>query len=120
MADPSIFANHGRESIYAEMKKAAAEVNHTLNFAPGNNDRVTGWQKMRDMLENSAADRPEKPGLWIFNNCVNFLRTVPTLQRDEGRPDDIDTNQEDHIADATRYACNSTPKVASVGRVSWG
>jgi hypothetical protein len=41
---------------------------------------------MRDMLENAAADRPEKPGLWVFNKCVNFLRTVPTLQRDDNQP----------------------------------
>ena len=98
------------------MRKAAAEANHTLTFTPANNDRISGWQKMRDMLENAAADRPEKPGLWVFSTCLNFLRTVPTLQRDEAKPDDIDTNQEDHIADAARYAVNSTPRVASVGR----
>jgi hypothetical protein len=116
VADPSIFANHGRESIYAEIRRAAAEAHHALTFAPANNDRVAGWQKMRDMLENAAADRPEKPGLWVFNTCVNFLRTVPTLQRDEARPDDIDTDQEDHCGDAARYACNSTPRAAAMSR----
>lgn len=54
--------------------------------------------------------RPEKPDLWVFNTCVNFLRTVPTLQRDDNRPDDVDTDQEDHSADACRYACNSTER----------
>ena len=75
---------------------------------------------MRDMIENAAADRPEKAGLWVFNTCVNFLRTVPTLQRDESKPDDVDTDQEDHCADAARYACNSTPKKAGYAGYSLG
>ena len=71
---------------------------------------------MRDMIENAAADYPEKPGLWVFNTCVNFLRTVPTLQRDDAKPDDVDTDQEDHCGDAARYAVNSTPRAATMGR----
>jgi hypothetical protein len=108
VADPSIFANSGRESIYEDMRKGAYELNHNLNFREANNERIAGWQRMRDMLENAAADHPEKRGLWVFNNCIHFLRTVPPLQRDEARPDDIDTDQEDHAGDAARYAVMST------------
>ena len=43
----------------------------------------------------------------------DHLRTVPTLQRDDAKPDDVDTDQEDHCGDAARYACNSTPRVAT-------
>jgi hypothetical protein len=120
VADPAIFAEMGRESIYAEIRKAAAERRHSLVFTRANNDRVGGWQKMRDMLENVAADRPEKPGLWVFNTCVNFLRAVPTLQRDENRPDDVDTDQEDHAVDACRYACNSTERKLVEGQMRLG
>ena len=95
------------------MKKAAKRADSS---SVANNDRIGGWQRMRDMIENAAADYPEKPGLWVFNTCVNFLRTVPTLQRDEARPDDVDTDQEDHCGDAARYICNSTPRVATEGR----
>lgn len=116
VADPAIFAEMGRESIYAEIKKAAAEKGHALNFTRANNDRIGGWQKMRDMIENASIDRPEKPGLWVFNTCINFLRTVPTLQRDESRPDDVDTDQEDHCGDAARYGCNTTVSKAGLGR----
>jgi hypothetical protein len=124
VADPAIFAEMGRESIYVEIRKAAAERRHSFVFTRANNDpnndRVGGWQKMRDMLENAAADRPEKPGLWVFNTCVNFLRTVPTLQRDENKPDDVDTDQEDHAVDACRYACNSTERKLVEGRMRLG
>lgn len=120
VADPAIFAELGRESIYAEIRKAAAERGHTLVFGKANNDRIGGWQRMRDMIENAAVDRPEKPGLWVFNTCVNFLRTVPTLQRDDAKPDDVDTDQEDHCGDACRYACNNTPKTFTEGRMVLG
>jgi hypothetical protein len=96
VADPSIFAKPGRESIFDEMKKGAAEVGHNLILSPADNNRVAGWQRMRDMLENATKDIPEKPGLWIFNTCKHWIRTVPVLQRDETKPDDLDTSQEDH------------------------
>jgi hypothetical protein len=116
VADPAIFTEMGSASIYAEIKKAAAERHHPLHFSKANNERITGWQKMCDMLENAAAERPEKPGMWVFNTCVSFLRTVPTLQRDDARPDDVNTDQEDHCGDAARYGCNTTPAKAGLGR----
>jgi hypothetical protein len=96
VADPSIFAKPGRESIYDEMRKGAAEVGHNLILSPADNNRVAGWQRMRDMLENAAKPVPEKAGLWIFDTCKHWIRTVPVLQRDESHPDDLDTGAEDH------------------------
>jgi hypothetical protein len=112
VADPSIFAEPGRESIHADMAKGARDIGHSIAFAPANNDRIAGWQRMRDLLENAAADIPERPGMWVFDNCIHFLRTVPTLQRDEARPDDIDTDQEDHHADQSRYLAMSRDRRA--------
>jgi hypothetical protein len=40
---------------------------------------------------------------------------VPTLPRDPGRPGDLDTKTEDHIADETRYACLARPLTAKAG-----
>jgi hypothetical protein len=107
VADPSIFAEPGRESIYADMQKGAKEAGLSFQFQPADNDRIAGWQRMRDLLENAAEAIPERPGMWVMDNCVHFLRTVPGLQRDDSRPDDIDTEQEDHHADCARYASQS-------------
>jgi hypothetical protein len=96
VADPSIFTEMGSESIYAQLQKGSAQAGFPVVFGRANNDRLTGWQRMRDMLEAATHDRPESAGLWVFENCVDFLRTVPTLQRDERQPDDVDTDQEDH------------------------
>jgi hypothetical protein len=46
---------------------------------------------------------------YVFNNCKNFIRTIPLLQYDEHKPEDVDTDGEDHIADAWRYFLMSRP-----------
>ena len=43
---------------------------------------------------------------------IAVIRTVPVLQHDPERLEDLDTNAEDHIADETRYACLSRPLIA--------
>ena len=39
----------------------------------------------------------------MFNTCREFIRTFPALSYDPLRPEDINTDMEDHIYDATRY-----------------
>jgi hypothetical protein len=106
VADPSIWNDKGDRSIYDGMRYGAAKKieGYNLIFEKADNERITGWAEMRAMLENALADRPESPGMWIFDRCEDWLRTVPTLQRDEKNTDDIDSEAEDHAADETRYA----------------
>ena len=51
------------------------------------------------------AEPPEDACLYVFDTCVHFIRTVPTLPRDTRKIEDVDTEAEDHIADETRYRC---------------
>lgn len=71
------------------------------NKAPGS--RVNGWQRMRGMLTAAYESPRENPGLYVFETCRDWIRTVPGLPRDERKIDDVDTDAEDHIADETRY-----------------
>ena len=41
--------------------------------------------------------------LKIFRTCKNLIRTLPQLPPDDNNPEDIDTDTEDHAADALRY-----------------
>ena len=64
------------------------------------NDRLSGKRKVDRLL----ADLPDgKPGLHVFSTCRNFLRTFPALPYSEIRPEDVDTDAEDHAYDALRY-----------------
>lgn len=65
--------------------------------------RKNGWERIRKMLKAASEPVPEEAGLWVFNTCTHFIRTVPTLPRDERKPEDVDTDAEDHIGDEVRY-----------------
>ena len=47
--------------------------------------------------------------MYVFNNCKAFIRTVPALQYDDHKVEDLDTDGEDHVADEVRYFCMSRP-----------
>jgi hypothetical protein len=74
--------------------------------------RKNGWERLRELLKAAAQDRPEEPGLWVFDTCTEFIRTVPVLPRDPKKPDDVLTTAEDHIGDETRYRVLALSRVA--------
>jgi hypothetical protein len=51
-------------------------------------------------------DQDGYPMFYVFNNCKEFIRTIPTLQYDEHEDEDLDSKGEDHAADEWRYICN--------------
>jgi hypothetical protein len=112
VADPSIFTEMGGPSTYEQMRRGARAAGHQLVFSKADNTRIPGWQRMRELLNNVVEAPLEKPGLYVFDWCTDFLRTVPVLQRDDKYPDDVDTEAEDHAGDDTRYAVMSTRPAA--------
>lgn len=67
--------------------------------------RKQGWELMRQKLAACApvGGYRDLPGLFVCMNCLNWIRTVPWLQRDDKDPDDVPENAEDHCAEATRF-----------------
>jgi hypothetical protein len=119
VADPSIFREDGGPSIAERMARAG------VSWRPADNSRVArggggsgggggaplgGWDQMRARI---AGDE-EGPALVVFDTCRDFIRTVPALQHDPARPEDVDTRSEDHAADECRYACMSRPMARRV------
>ena len=47
--------------------------------------------------------------MYVFRTCRAFLRTVPALLYSATDPEDLDTRQEDHVADECRYFCMARP-----------
>lgn len=115
VADPAIFTEAGGESVYQQLQRGARQKAHILNWSPADNSRVAGWQKLRAMLEATVTDDLESPGIYAFNTCTDFARTIPVLQADKTRPDDVDSDGEDHIGDETRYAIMSRGGGVSAG-----
>lgn len=83
-----------------EKKMSDAGVTWTeSDKSPGS--RRNGLQLMRDRLE--AARRGEGAALYFMDNCRASISIIPTLPRDEDKPDDVDTTSEDHCYDMARY-----------------
>ncbi len=101
-ADSQIFDAENGVCISDDMAKEGVKWER-CDKSPGS--RKSGWERMRNFLSASAAAYMETPGLFVFNTCRHFIRTFPVLPRDERKPDDIDTNAEDHAADSARYRC---------------
>ncbi len=110
VADPSIFTRQGGPSIYEQMQAGLRELGDTALWTRADNNRVAGWGTMRGMLRQSAEPVPEGPGLWVLESCTDWIRTVPVLQRDKDKPDDVDTEGEDHHGDATRYVVHTAAR----------
>ena len=66
---------------------------------PADDDRVGGWMLMYQMLD---------AGEWLLTeNCIELIRTLPTLVRDPARIEDIEKMDGDDPADAARYGLKS-------------
>lgn len=100
IADPAIWQKTTGISIY----DVAAR--NGVYFQKGDNNRIAGWQQVHYRFTFAANG---KPRMYIFNTCKNTIRTLPTLQYDEHKVEDLDTDGEDHIADEIRYMCNKLP-----------
>lgn len=101
VADPAIFKEDGGPSIAETMRL------HGVSFKPADNTRITGWQQLRARL----IGEDDKPLIYFFENCRDSIRTLPTLQHDRNKVEDVDTDMEDHAADEIRYAAMSRAMV---------
>jgi hypothetical protein len=122
--DPAAFSEDGGPSIYERIRKGAAEAaadarrdgkpggDVTISFRRADNARVPGrgamggWDQMRARL---VGDDEGRAMVVCFSTCTDSIRTIPVLQHDTSRPEDLDTDGEDHAADDWRYGCMSRP-----------
>lgn len=118
IADPSIW--HPRpESRKGEARGTTIHedfVSQGVYFTKADNDRVHGKQQVhrrlrveQDIDKNTGEITGEHPMFQCFHSCKNFWRTMLILRESENNPEDVDTDQEDHIYDDFRYMCMARP-----------
>lgn len=100
VADPAIWDKSRGESIAEIMEREGIFFNH------GDNARIAGKMQYHYRFR---FDENGKAGMYIFNNCKEFIRTIPNLVYDERHVEDINTTQEDHIYDECRYLLMEHP-----------
>lgn len=99
VCDPSMWIRDGGPSIMETMAI------NGVSWRRADNKRIPGWAEMRRRM----AGKGGVPLLYFLDCCDDSIRTIPTAQVDESDPEDLDTEQEDHACDETRYACMSRP-----------
>lgn len=128
--DPSAFKQDGGPSHAERMAYEG------IFFRRADNNRVGGWDAIRERLcgipkerdedeENTGTDPRElfgpgydplnvsdmvgTPMWYVFSNCEHLIRTLPALQHDKDNAEDCDTDGEDHAPDSLRYGLMSRP-----------
>lgn len=103
-ADPAMWQKTGSgrgESI------AETLLRMRIPMRRSDNDRYNGWMRVRELL----SDRDEHgPWLTVSPQCKYLIRTLPVLVGSKNDPEDLDTEGDDHAADALRYGAMSRPR----------
>lgn len=112
-ADSAIYSKENDNCIAEDMEDVGIRW-VKANKAPGS--RIAGLAKLRGLLKNVLKSPLEEPGFYVFDNCTQIIRTVPTLPRSDKNPEDIDTEAEDHLYDVLRYRLlKKIPIIKSAG-----
>lgn len=106
-ASPDAWAKRGATDGIEGVSVEQIFAKNGVPLQKADNSRIVGWQRVREFLQTTDG---EKPMLQIFDNCVNLIRTLPTLTFDKNDHEDVSDRCEDHAAEALRYGLMSRAK----------
>lgn len=112
IADPAIFDRSRGDSVAQLMEPRDGQPG--VFFRRGDNTRLAGKMQFHERLR---FDKDGKPGMQVFRNCKDFIRTIPTLPYDPHKVEDVDSDAEDHIYDEARYFFMSRPMAVAEPKV---
>jgi hypothetical protein len=122
-ADPSIWTKHPDTGASI----AGVLLQQGIPVYPGNNDRVNGWSRLRewmrpyDVLPENGKMVPFGTPLkrtsrfHIWNTCPNTIRVFPNMMHNKLKPEDLDSDGEDHIPDSARMLAMHLPPPDALG-----
>ena len=89
-----------------------------ITLKPANMDRVNGWAEVMQRLGDGGASVRAK--LFIHKRCGRLAETLPAMQHDPNRPEDVlkvDADEDgvggDDAADALRYLVATKPRTVA-------
>lgn len=108
VADPACFHEDGGPSIAEQFS------NYGVMWKPGDNKRIPGWTQVRNRLIGHDG----RSMLYVVGvGCRDLIRTFPMQMHDERKPEDMDTEGEDHSLDCLRYGLQTRPYTAPITTV---
>ena len=110
VADPAMFTADGGPSIAERMALAGKiSIRRADNARVSQRGAMGGWDQVRARLQGGRIAR-----IYVFSTCTHLIRTLPALQHDPDRPEDVDTDGEDH-GFAAGTVIDGLGRVESVG-----
>jgi phage terminase large subunit len=101
---------------------AAQYAKQGITLRPANTDRVNGWAEVMQGLGDS--ENGVRPTLFIHKRCGRLIETLPALQHDPNRPEDVlkvDADEDgvggDDCADCLRYLVATKSRGVTVRKV---
>lgn len=122
-ADADLWANRGIAVAGRNIQPAALFADEKVEWMKaekGPGSRIAGATVVVDALKNG--------NFFVWDNCRQFIRTVPSLSPDPDNWEDVDTDGEDHVWDEVRYALTAhqpptrqriTRRTPLVGTMDW-
>jgi phage terminase large subunit len=101
---------------------AAQYAKHGIKLTCANTDRINGWAEILQRLGD--VDAGIRPTLFIHRRCGRLLETLPALQHDPHRPEDVlkvDADEDgvggDDAADCLRYLVATKGRTVSARKL---
>ena len=113
MADPAMWRADGNDDAISHADTFDYYFAGTrIKMMKADNNRIAGWARWKDLLatdpKTMTEDDPVGHPYWrCTSDCRNLIRTMPQQVYDEDKQDDLDTDGDDHAADAVRYGLMS-------------
>lgn len=120
VADPAMWGTQSGPSPIERMLKYRHPKHRErqVYFRQADNKRIAakgalgGWDQLRARMRGYDEEEPPQPMIYTFSTCTDSIRTIPTLQHDLTKPEDLDTEQEDHC-----FAAGTRIRVQGIGEV---
>lgn len=104
--------------------KSAAEIfyENGVELTKCSADRINGWLAAKEWIkpyesrDEQTGETVVKTHMKVFNNCLNLIRCLQSIQHDEKNPNDVATQPHEftHITDSLRYFCVSRPTATKI------
>ena len=98
--DPAVWVRNPYSEAVTDRTMADEMRKVGLFVEKANNDRLNGWQSLRELIE---WDADTKPRLRIFSNCEAVFGGLARLIHDDKRPEDVLKIDGDDYGDSARY-----------------
>ena len=102
-ADNQIFENDGGMPLSEIM------AGRGIYFERSDKRRIAGWNQVRYRLQSDL--------IKFCRACKHTILSIPTLQHDDHKAEDVDTTGNDHLADVVRYASMAWPIQVQVEKI---